>query len=885
MSDQDNTDGKRPLGLKSGGPRSPGTRKPSVVVEKKRKRITLPTDAAPAPKRTVHGAKPTADKAEPQKPIIQVKKRPAADKPAAVRRPDTTPKADDGGRRLKTLTEDERQARQKALAGARAAEGERQKRVAAERLIEEADAAKRAVTQARDAKKQAEEDAKRNADLETRQKTEAEAAKKLEEEERVKAEAKAKAEAEKEKKIAAKGGKGGKGAKGAPEQPAEDDGYDKRRAPPTTFRVKQTRANEETRATKAPVADRRKGKLTINQALNEDGGQRERSLASIKRRREREKRQLQKLRERGDKIAREVVVPDVITVTELANRMAERAAVVVKTLLDLGVMATVNQSIDADTAQLVVEEMGHKPVRRSASDVEDGLTGEVHDDEADLQPRAPVVTVMGHVDHGKTSLLDAFRKTNVVSGEAGGITQHIGAYQVDVGGSKITFLDTPGHAAFTQMRARGAKVTDLVIVVVASDDGVMPQTIEAINHAKAAGVPLIVAVNKCDLPDGNPDRVKQELLQHDVYVEDLGGEIMAVNVSATKGTGLEGLLESIALQAEILELKANPNRPAQGAVIEAQLDKGRGPVATVLVQHGTLKVGDVFVAGSEWGRVRALVNDKGEQVKEAGPSIPVEVLGLQGAPSAGDEFVVVENEARAREVAEYREEKAKEEEAAKGGASFEQMFAKLQADDIAEVPVVIKADVQGSVEAIQGALESLNTDEVAARILHAGVGGVTEHDISLAAASGAVVIGFNVRANPQARNAAKAENIEIRYYSVIYNLVDDVKAAMSGLLKPTINETFLGRAEVREIFAVSKVGKVAGCLITEGVARAKSRARVLRDDIVVHEGKLDALRRFKDEAKEVQAGTECGMSLENYQDVKKGDVIELYESEEIARTL
>lgn len=883
MSDQDNTDGKRPLGLKGGGARSSGPRKTSVVVEKKRKRITLPTDGAATPKRTVRGAKPAADKGETQKPIIQVKKRPAAKKPAEEK-PQATPKVDESGRRLKTLTDDEREARQKALAGARAAEEERKKREAERKREEEAEAAKRAVAEARDAKIQAEEDAKRKAEAEARSKAEAEAAKKLEAEEREKAEAKAKAEAEKEKKAAAKGG-AKEGAKGAPQQPTEEEAYDRRRAPPTTFRVKQTRAEDPARATKAPPADRRKGKLTINQALNEDGGQRERSLASIKRRREREKRQLQKLRERGDKITREVVVPDVITVSELANRMAERSAAVVKTLLDMGVMATVNQSIDADTAELVVEEMGHKSVRRSASDVEEGLASQVEDKQEDLLPRAPVVTVMGHVDHGKTSLLDAFRKTNVVSGEAGGITQHIGAYQVNVGDSKITFLDTPGHAAFTQMRARGASVTDLVIVVVASDDGVMPQTIEAINHAKAAGVPLIVAVNKCDLPDGDPSRVKQELLQHDVYVEELGGEIMSVDVSATKGTGLDNLLESIALQAEILELKANPNRDGQGAVIEAQLDKGRGPVATVLVQHGTLNVGDVFVAGTQWGRVRALINDKGEQVKSAGPSEPVEVLGLQGAPSAGDEFIVVANEARAREVAEYRTQKAKEEEAAKGGASFEQMFAKLQAEDIAEVPVVVKADVQGSVEAIQGALEGLNTDEVAAHVLHAGVGGITEHDIALAAASGAVVIGFNVRANPQARNAAKAEGIEIRYYSVIYNLVDDVKAAMSGLLKPTINETFLGRAEVREIFAVSKVGKVAGCLVTEGVARAKASARVLRDDVVVHEGKLDALRRFKDEAKEVQAGTECGMSLENYQDVKKGDVIELFEVEEVARTL
>ncbi|MGB1087890.1 MAG: translation initiation factor IF-2, partial [Alphaproteobacteria bacterium] len=651
MSDQDNTDGKRPLGLKGGSARSSGPRKTSVVVEKKRKRITLPTDGAATPKRTVRGAKPAAgEKADAQKPIIQVKKRAAPKKPAADKAAAPTPRNDDSGRRLKTLTDDEREARQKALQSARVADEERKKQEAARKREEEAEAAKRAVTEAREAKKQAEEDAKRQAEAEARQKAETEATKKLEEEERQKAEAKAKAEAEKGKK-AEKGKPSAKGAE--PTKANEDDGYDRRRAPPTTFRVKQTRANEEAgRAQKAPPADRRKGKLTINQALNEDGGQRERSLASIKRRREREKRQLQKLRERGDKIAREVVVPEIITVSELANRMAERSALVVKTLLDLGVMATVNQSIDADTAQLVVEELGHKPVRVSAADVEEGLTGEVEDSPEDLQPRAPVVTVMGHVDHGKTSLLDAFRKTNVVAGEAGGITQHIGAYQVDVGDSKITFLDTPGHAAFTQMRARGAKVTDLVIVVVASDDGVMPQTIEAINHAKAAEVPLIIAVNKCDLPDANPDRVKQELLQYDVYVESLGGEIQAVDVSATKGTGLNDLLEAIALQAEILELKANPSRPGQGGVIEAQLDKGRGPVATVLVQSGTLNVGDVFVAGTEWGRVRALVNDKGEQVKSAGPSLPVEVLGLQGTPSAGDDFIVVENEARAREVSE-----------------------------------------------------------------------------------------------------------------------------------------------------------------------------------------------------------------------------------------
>jgi translation initiation factor IF-2 len=566
--------------------------------------------------------------------------------------------------------------------------------------------------------------------------------------------------------------------------------------------------------------------------------------------------------------------------------MSERVADVVKSLMQNGIMATQNQTIDADTAELIIEEFGHKVQRVSDSDVEDVIQTE-EDRPEDLTARPPVITVMGHVDHGKTSLLDAIRNAKVVSGEAGGITQHIGAYQVEQNGQKLTFLDTPGHAAFTSMRARGAQVTDIVVLVVAADDAVMPQTVEAINHAKAAGVPMIVAINKIDLPAANPNKVRTDLLQHEVVVEKMSGEVQDVEVSAAKGTGLDELLEAITLQAELLELKANPDRAAQGAVIEAQLDVGRGPVATVLVQNGTLRQGDIFVVGEQWGKVRAMENDKGERIKEAGPSVPVEVLGLNGTPEAGDVLNVVETEAQAREIAEYRENAAKEKRAAAGAATtLEQLMAKAKEDaNVAELPIVVKADVLGSAEAIVQAMAKIGNEEVRVRVLHSGVGAITESDIGLAEASGAPVVGFNVRANAPARQAANQKGVEIRYYSVIYDLVDDVKAAASGLLSAEVREKFIGYAQIKEVFKVSGVGKVAGCLVTEGVARRSAGVRLLRDDVVIHEGTLKTLKRFKDEVAEVISGQECGMAFENYEDIRPGDVIEIFEREEVERSL
>jgi translation initiation factor IF-2 len=617
-----------------------------------------------------------------------------------------------------------------------------------------------------------------------------------------------------------------------------------------------------------------------------DDSERERSLASIRRRRERERARTTQQGPR-EKISREVTIPETITIQELANRMAERAVDVIKLLMKQGHLVKAGDVIDADMAQLIVEELGHTARRVAEADVEEGLYAPA--DEAEhLEPRPPVVTVMGHVDHGKTSLLDAIRKTSVVSGEAGGITQHIGAYQIEHNGHKITFIDTPGHAAFTAMRARGAKVTDLVILVVAADDSVMPQTIEAIQHAKAANVPMIVAINKIDKPDADPAKVRTELLQHEVFVESMGGDVLEVEVSATKGTNIEKMLDSILLQSEILELKANPNRPAEGTVIEARLDRGRGPVATVLIQRGTLKIGDIVVAGSEWGRVRALVDDRGGNVTEAGPSTPVEVLGLQGAPDAGDRIAVIESEARAREVTDYRARQKREKAQAKltgARGSLEQMMTQLQVSGIKQFPLVIKGDVQGSIEAITGALEKLGTDEVAARIVYSGVGGITESDVNLAATSDAAIIGFNVRANKQARDIAEREGLEIRYYSVIYNLVDDVKAAMSGLLSPERRETMLGNAEILQVFNITKVGKVAGCRVTDGKVERGAGVRLIRDNVVVHEGKLSTLKHFKDEVREVLAGQECGMAFEKYEDMRVGDVIECYRVEEVARTL
>ncbi|MEM9031694.1 MAG: translation initiation factor IF-2 [Pseudomonadota bacterium] len=632
---------------------------------------------------------------------------------------------------------------------------------------------------------------------------------------------------------------------------------------------------------------RRSGKLTLNQALSGGEGGRQRSLAAMKRKQERARQKAMGGRVEREKVVRTVQLPEAIVVSELAGRMSERVADVVKALMQSGIMATQNQTIDADTAELIIEEFGHNVQRVSDADVED-VIDTVEDGADDLEPRPPVITVMGHVDHGKTSLLDAIRNAKVVAGEAGGITQHIGAYQVKAqNGQVLTFLDTPGHAAFTSMRARGAQVTDIVVLVVAADDAVMPQTVEAINHAKAAEVPMIVAINKIDRPEANPQKVRTDLLQHEVIVEALSGEVQDVEVSAISGQGLDTLLEAIGLQAEILELTANPDRAAEGAVIEAQLDVGRGPVATVLVQRGTLRQGDIFVVGEQWGKVRAMENDQGKRVKEAGPSVPVEVLGLNGTPEAGDVLNVVETEAQAREIAEYRAQAAKDKRAAAGAATtLEQLMAKAKDDkNVAELPIVVKADVQGSAEAIGQAMEKIGNDEVRVRMLHSGVGAITESDIGLAEASGAPVIGFNVRANAPARNSANQKGVEIRYYSVIYDLVDDVKAAASGLLSAEVRENFIGYAEIKQVFKVSGVGKVAGCLVTEGVARRSAGVRLLRDNVVIHEGTLKTLKRFKDEVPEVQSGQECGMAFENYEDIRDGDVIEIFEREEVERTL
>jgi len=626
-----------------------------------------------------------------------------------------------------------------------------------------------------------------------------------------------------------------------------------------------------------------RGRLTITNALDEE--QRQRSLASLKRRQERQKKQITGPLAQ-QKIQRDVVVPEVITIQELANRMAERGVDVIKFLMRDGEMRKITDVIDADTAQLVAEEFGHTVRRVSEADVEEGFIGE-EDHSEDLQPRAPIVTIMGHVDHGKTSLLDAIRTTNVVSQEAGGITQHIGAYQVVTPlGNKITFIDTPGHEAFTAMRQRGAQVTDIVVLVVAADDGVKPQTIEAINHAKAAGVPMIVAINKIDKQGADPQRVRTELLSQEIVVESLGGDTLEIEVSALKKTGLDKLLEAIALQAEVLELTANPDRAAEGVIVEAKLERGRGPVGTALIQRGTLHLGDLVVAGSAYGRVRALINELGEQVASAGPSVPVEVLGFDSAPEAGDQFAVVENEARAREITDYRMRERRKRLAVAGQrGSLEQMMNNLKIAGAKEFTLLVKGDVQGSVEAIVAALDKMGTDEVRARIIHAGVGGITESDVGLAATSGAVVLGFNVRANSQAREAAERDGVEIRYYAVIYDLVDEVKQAMSGLLAPTRRETFLGNAEILEVFTISKVGKVAGCRVTEGKVERGAQVRLIRDNVVIHEGKLSTLKRFKDEVREVIAGQECGMAFEGYQDMRPGDVIECFEVEHVQRTL
>lgn len=762
----------------------------------------------------------------------------------------------------RTLTEQERAARMRALEGARQAETEI--------------AENRAEREAMEAKRRDEE--KRQREIEDERRKEEEARRRSEEEERRKLEEEAsRRAAEQAARLEAADSATGETAKSKGKTKGElraDNNEDAKRSGRADARKPDPRRGGDRR---------RSGKLTISQALNDE--ERQRSLASVRRQREREKRASSGPKE-SVKVFREVTIPESITVQELANRMAERAGDVIKALMNNGIMATITETIDAETAELLVTEFGHTPKRVSESDVEIGLKGDDDDDE-NLQPRPPVVTIMGHVDHGKTSLLDALRSTDVAAGEAGGITQHIGAYQVAIeSGDKITFLDTPGHEAFTAMRSRGANATDIVVLVVAADDGIMPQTVEAIDHAKAAEVPIIVAINKIDRPEANPDRVRSELLSHDLVVESMGGDVLAVEVSAVEKTNLEKLQEAIVLQAEILEITANPDRNAEGVVVEAKVETGRGSVATVLVQRGTLNVGDIVVAGAQWGKVRALLDDAGERTGYAGPSTPVEILGLGGTPDAGDEFSVVENEARAREITEFRQRRYRDAKVQAGArGTLDEMFSQIQAGEVKEIPVVVKADVQGSVEAIVQSAQNLSNEEVSVRVLHTGVGGINESDVTLAKASNAMMVGFNVRANAQARQLAEAEGLDIRYYAIIYDLVDDLKSMLTGMLAPQIRETFLGNAAIKEVFNITKVGRVAGCEVTEGVVRRGSRVRLLRDDVVIHEGTLSTLKRFKDEVREVTQGFECGMAFENYQDIKDGDVIECFDVEEIARSL
>ncbi|RWG91664.1 translation initiation factor IF-2 [Mesorhizobium sp.] len=817
----------------------------SVVVETKKRKFSLPGDKPEPVAPSVFTPKPAA--AAPARAVPEAPKAPP-------------PPPERSGMVLNELSRGEMEARRKALEGSKAREIEDRQRAQEE--------AKRRAEEEERRKREREESARRQAEEEARLQAEAESRRRAEEEARRRAPVAADlAPADDDEEVKPRrAGAGSGGGAGAPAR---------RLATPEVARPAKPTKGEE---------DRRRGKLTLNSALSDEDA-RGRSLSSMRRRQEKFKRALHN--EPREKVMREVILPETITIQELAQRMSERAVDVVKFFMKQGQILKPGDVIDADTAELVASEFGHTVRRVAESDIEEGLFN-IADRAEDLVSRPPVVTIMGHVDHGKTSLLDAIRNANVVSGEAGGITQHIGAYQVDKNGQKITFIDTPGHAAFTAMRARGAQVTDIAVLVVAADDSVMPQTIESINHAKAAGVPIIVAINKIDKRDADPQKVRAELLRHEVFVESMGGEVLDVEVSATKGTNIDKLLEAILLQAEILDLKANPDRTAEGAVIEAKLDKGRGPVATVLVQTGTLMPGDIIVAGNEWGRVRALVNDRGEHVPEAPPAMPVEVLGLQGTPQAGDRFAVVNNEARAREITEYRQRLAREKAVARHAGqrgSLEQMMSQLQTSGLKEFPLVIKGDVQGSIEAINAALDKLGNDEVRARIVHAGAGGITESDVSLAETSGAAIIGFNVRANAQARAAAAAAGIEIRYYSIIYNLVDDVKAALSGMLSPERRETFIGNAEILEIFDISKVGKIAGCRITEGKVERGAGVRLIRDNVVVHEGTLKTLKRFKDEVSEVPVGQECGMAFQNYEDMRVGDVIECFRVEMVSRTL
>ena len=816
-------------------------RSKQVVVEKVKRR----TIGGPAEAQAESTLAETA-----KKPAPSTKGAPAAVPAAEAPRP--------SGVVLRTLTEEERAARAHALADSRLREAEE--------------------------RKLAEEEARRRAGREVVEKSEREAAeaRKREEEERRKHDEETKRKAGE---VAKKRFGDDTISKKMPSGRGRVLELDDEEVPRSRRAGGGARPAAAPRAAPRAADEKRRGRLTVITALTADDV-RERSVASFRRRTQRLKGLA--TAEPKEKLVREVTIPEAITIQELANRMSERAVDVIGLLMKQGQMATINDVIDADTAQLIAEEMGHTVRRVSEADVEEGLF-DTADEPGQALPRAPVVTVMGHVDHGKTSLLDAIRSSNVVAGEAGGITQHIGAYQVTASsGAKITFIDTPGHAAFTAMRARGAKVTDIVVLVVAADDGVMPQTVEAIHHAKAAKVPIIVAINKIDKPDAKPERVRTDLLQHEIQVESMGGDVVDVEVSATKKQNIDKLLEMIGLQAEILDLKVNPDRSAEGTVIEAKLDRGRGPVATVLVQRGTLHVGDLVVAGAEWGRVRALVSDTGDPIETAGPSTPVEVLGFSGTPDAGDRLAVVENEARAREVTEYRARQKREKVAARATGmrgSLEQMMAQANASGRKEFPLVVKADVQGSVEAIVGALEKLATDEVAARVLHAGVGGISESDVTLAEASGVPIIAFNVRANKEAREAAELAGIEIRYYNIIYDLVDDVKRAMSGLLAPMLRESMLGNAQILEIFNISKIGKIAGCKVTDGSVERGANVRLIRDNVVIHEGKLSQLKRFKDDVREVGAGMECGMAFENYQDMRQGDVIECYRVETIQRSL
>ncbi|MCB2090390.1 MAG: translation initiation factor IF-2 [Alphaproteobacteria bacterium] len=847
MSDDKNkktplsTSGRKTLQMKPAGTVGSGSGSNGVVVQRKKKLI-------------MPGQKPVAEKQTLKPKSIISTPFDAAKK--ADKQPTLADDKSAGG-----LSESEREMRAKVLEKAQKDSEERAKRAAEEakrKAVEEAAKAERLAKEAEENKSKPKKEAppkkdvdeeKRQADLEIKRKREEEAA-------RI-------AEAE----AAAARVETGHSSKTKEINKAEKESL------PKNMEVKKSRLDE---------SRRRSGRLTVTQALS-GNMERQRSLASLKRKRAKEKRQ-SGLVEPAKKIYRDVIVPDSITVAELANRMTEKTNDVIRSLMKMGVMSGASDEVDHDVAELIVEEFGHKPRRISASDVELDLTGP-DDTETDLVSRPPVVTVMGHVDHGKTSILDAFRKTSVTADEAGGITQHIGAYQIKLAsGDKITFLDTPGHAAFTAMRARGAQVTDIVVLVVAADDGIMPQTIEAISHAKSAEVPIVVAINKMDVPGANPTKIRQDLLQHEVFVESMGGEILDIEVSAKTGEGLDKLEEAILLQAELSDLKANPNRTAGGVVVEAKLDKGRGPVATVIVQRGTLKVGDVVVAGTAWGRARALVDDRGSQIKEAGPSTPVEILGLDSAPGAGDEFVIVDDEAKARSVISFRLNQIKDDKNKVPAASLENMFDKLKEAEISTVPILLKADVQGSVGAIVSSLEQLNTDEVKCKIVHSGVGGISETDVGLALATGAPIIGFNVRASRNAADLANKEGVEIRYYSIIYDLIDDIKAVMSGLLAPEIRETIIGTAEILEIFNAGK-GKAAGCLVTSGVVRQGAKARLLRDDTVVYEGDLGSLRRFKDSVKEVESGVECGMNFASYNDMKKGDVIECYEVEEIERNL